>query len=264
MSENQIVKVYNIGFENKKIVLSFLSLENLKVGDFVVAETPKGLEIGEVLSEGKENTPNENEALTFIIKVADEQDFALAVSNEIEAKKIQPEIQKECDKLDLKMRVIKVEYTLDKTKLLIAYLAEDRVDFRELLKILASIYHCRIDLRQIGARDKAKMIGGIGICGLKLCCTTFLNEFDGISITMAKNQMLALNIPKLSGQCGKLMCCLKYENDTYTEIQKDLPRVGSKAKYNGQVYKITSINIITKVCRLENHDGIVYVDYKDI
>lgn len=264
MSENQIVKVYNIGFENKKIVLSFLSLENLKVGDFVVAETPKGLEIGEVLNNGNEYTPNENEALTFIVKIADEQDFALATSNEIEAKKIQPDIQKECDKLDLKMRVIKVEYTLDKTKLLIAYLAEDRVDFRELLKILASIYHCRIDLRQIGARDKAKMIGGVGLCGLPLCCSTFLNEFDGISITMAKNQMLALNIPKLSGQCGKLICCLKYEDATYTEEKKNLPRVGFRVTINGISYKITSINILTKVVRLESHEGVEHLPLEEV
>ena len=108
------------------------------------------------------------------------------------------------------------------------------------------------------------MVGGIGICGLKLCCTTFLNEFDGISITMAKNQMLALNIPKLSGQCGKLMCCLKFENDTYSEMQKDLPRIGSKIKYEGQVYKLTSMNVITKILRLENRDGIVNVNYDDV
>ena len=152
----------------------------------------------------------------------------------------------------------------DRTKIIIYFLSESRVDFRDLLKDLASELHCRIELRQIGSRDKAKMVGGIGVCGLKLCCATFLNEFDGISITMAKNQMLALNIPKLSGQCGKLMCCLKYENDAYTDIQKDLPRIGSKVKYNDQVYKITSINVITKVLRLENHDGVVNVNYDDI
>ena len=108
------------------------------------------------------------------------------------------------------------------------------------------------------------MVGGIGICGLKLCCSTFLNEFDGISITMAKNQMLALNIPKLSGHCGKLICCLKFENDTYTELQKDLPRVGSKVKYNDEIFKITSMNVITKIIRLENKDNILSVPYEEI
>ena len=108
------------------------------------------------------------------------------------------------------------------------------------------------------------MIGGIGICGLKLCCATFLNEFDGISITMAKNQMLALNIPKLSGHCGKLICCLKFENDAYTELQQDLPRVGSKVKYNDEIFKITSMNVITKIIRLENKDNILSVPYEEI
>lgn len=252
-----IVKVYNIGFEDKKTTLSYLSMEeNITKGTYVVAETPRGIEIGEVLNDGNQYTPNDNEALTFIIKVADEADFKIKSANEEECKKIQPNIQKECDKLNLNMRVIKVEYTLDRTKLLISYLADDRVDFRELLKVLASIYHCRIDLRQIGARDKAKMIGGIGLCGLPLCCATFLNEFDGISVTMAKNQMLALNIPKLSGQCGKLICCLKFEDSTYTEEKKNLPRVGFRIMYNDISYKITSINILTKMVRLESHEGI--------
>ena len=261
---SEIVKVYNIIFNDKKTQLSFISLEELAPGDFVVAETPKGIEIGQVTSVGLPYTPSEEEALTFIIKKADEQDFALAKNNEEEAKLIFPNIQEECDKLNLKMRVVSVEYTLDKTKLLISYLAEERVDFRELLKVLAAIYHCRIDLRQIGARDKAKMIGGVGICGLPLCCSTFLNEFDGISITMAKNQMLALNIPKLSGQCGKLICCLKYEDSTYTEEKKGLPRVGLRVIYNDINYKITSINILTKMVRLESQGNIENVPLSEI
>lgn len=265
MALTQIVKVFNVAFEDKKTILSFLSLdENLKKGDFVVAETQRGLEIGEVINNGNVYTPNENEALTFIIKVADDQDFLLQQHNSIEANKIQSDIQNECNKLNLNMRIIKVEYSLDKAKLLISYLSDDRVDFRELLKVLASQYRCRIDLRQIGARDKAKMIGGLGLCGLPLCCSTFLNEFDGISITMAKNQMLALNIPKLSGQCGKLICCLKYEDNTYTEEKKNLPRIGLKITYNDEIYRITSINILTRIVRLENQNGIENVPLEKI
>ena len=162
------------------------------------------------------------------------------------------------------MKVIASEFMFDLSKVIIYYLSENRVDFRDLLKELALEFHCRIELRQVGSRDKAKLIGGIGVCGLKLCCTTFLNEFDGISITMAKNQMLALNIPKLSGQCGKLMCCLKYENDTYSDLQNSLPRIGSKVKYKDQVYKITSMNVITQVIRLENRDEVVNVNYEEI
>ena len=162
------------------------------------------------------------------------------------------------------MKVLSAEYTLDQSKLTVSYLADDRVDFRELLKVLASLYHCRIELRQIGPRDKAKMIGGIGICGLPLCCSTFLNEFDGISITMAKNQMLALNIPKLSGHCGKLICCLKYEDDVYSLEKTNLPKVGMRVNYQDQLYRISAINILTKMIKLENTENVVTVPLSEI
>ena len=260
--------------ESKLVLVTLLSMgktfyfksedESLLVDDLVICETTRGIELGKISGEFITREISEEDQYPVIIRKGNEEDYLIHEANLVLANEAITLTQAKSDLLKLEMNVIACEYMFDRTKVIIYYLAETRVDFRDLLKELANDLHCRIELRQIGARDKAKMIGGIGICGLKLCCTTFLNEFDGISITMAKNQMLALNIPKLSGQCGKLMCCLKYENDTYTEIQKDLPRIGSKAKYNGQVYKITSINIITKVCRLENHDGIVNVDYNDI
>lgn len=260
--------------ESKLVLVTLLSMgktfyfksedESLLVDDLVICETTRGIELGKISGEFITREISEEDQYPVIIRKGNEEDYLIHEANLVLANEAITLTQAKSDLLKLEMNVVACEYMFDRTKVIIYYLAETRVDFRDLLKELANDLHCRIELRQIGARDKAKMIGGIGICGLKLCCTTFLNEFDGISITMAKNQMLALNIPKLSGQCGKLMCCLKYENDTYTEIQKDLPRIGSKAKYNGQVYKITSINIITKVCRLENHDGIVNVDYNDI
>lgn len=260
--------------ESKLVLVTLLSMgktfyfksedESLLIDDLVICETTRGIELGKISGEFITREISEEDQYPVIIRKGNEEDYLIHESNLMLANEAITLTQAKSDLLKLEMNVVACEYMFDRTKVIIYYLAETRVDFRDLLKELANDLHCRIELRQIGARDKAKMIGGIGICGLKLCCTTFLNEFDGISITMAKNQMLALNIPKLSGQCGKLMCCLKYENDTYTEIQKGLPRVGSKAKYNGQVYKITSINIITKVCRLENHDGIVNVDYNDI
>ncbi|MBE6132800.1 MAG: stage 0 sporulation protein [Erysipelotrichaceae bacterium] len=260
--------------ESKLVLVTLLSMgktfyfksedESLLIDDLVICETTRGIELGKISGEFITREISEEDQYPVIIRKGNEEDYLIHEANLVLANEAIALTQAKSDLLKLEMNVVACEYMFDRTKVIIYYLAETRVDFRDLLKELANDLHCRIELRQIGARDKAKMIGGIGICGLKLCCTTFLNEFDGISITMAKNQMLALNIPKLSGQCGKLMCCLKYENDTYTEIQKDLPRVGSKAKYNGQVYKITSINIITKVCRLENHDGIVNVDYNDI
>lgn len=238
--------------------------EELVKDDLVICETTRGIELGRVFSAPINKEVNEEETYPTIIRKGTEEDYLVHENNLVKANEAIALTQAKASLLNLDMKVVASEYMFDGTKVIIYYLAESRVDFRDLLKELASELHCRLELRQIGARDKAKMIGGIGICGLKLCCTTFLNEFDGISITMAKNQMLALNIPKLSGQCGKLMCCLKYENDTYLELQKDFPRIGSKAKYNGQVYKITSINVITNIIRLENYDGIVNVDYNEI
>ena len=198
------------------------------------------------------------------VKLATQQDlFAYDVLKKKGEEAIK-QTQEEARKLNLDMTIISADYTIDASKIIICYLSETRVDFRELLKNLASIFHSRIELRQIGTRDKAKMIGGIGICGLKLCCSTFLNEFDGISITMAKNQMLALNIPKLSGHCGKLICCLKFENEAYLDAQKDLPRVGLRVRYNDEVYKITSMNVITRMIRLETKENVINVPYDEI
>ena len=161
------------------------------------------------------------------------------------------------------MNLISCEYTLDKSKVIFSYLADDRVDFRELLKVLASRLRTRIELRQIGSRDKAKMIGGLGVCGLPLCCSTFLNEFDGISINRAKNQMLAINIPKLSGQCGKLICCLKYEDDAYTEERKAFPELGTRYFIDKVEYTVTSINILSRVVKIENEEDIKFLPLED-
>ena len=219
--------------ENKKLLVNVFVLamekafyfitedSSLEVEDLVIVETSRGVELGKVVSPVIEREVLENEEYPHVIKKGDHSDLRLYEINLSKAKESQELVQKEADKLELDMKIISSEYMLDGTKIIIYYLSDNRVDFRDLLKILANELKCRIELRQIGTRDKAKMIGGIGICGLKLCCSTFLNEFDGISITMAKNQMLALNIPKLSGHCGKLICCLKFENDTYTELQKD-------------------------------------------
>ena len=164
---------------------------------------------------------------------------------------------------NLNMYLISCEYTLDKSKVIFTYVADERVDFRELLKALASKLHTRIELRQIGARDKAKLIGGVGLCGLPLCCASFLNEFDGISINRAKNQMLAINIPKLSGQCGKLMCCLKYEDDAYTDLKKGFPEIGTKVFIDKVQYEVTSINVISKVVKVDNEEDTKFLSLED-
>lgn len=237
---------------------------DLKLGDKVVVETARGLELGEIAIEPMEIANYSSElGLKPILRMATDVDKKLHEANLRDSKFALEICKTEVEKLKLDMVLISCEYTLDKTKVLFSYLAEDRVDFRELLKVLASKLHTRIELRQIGPRDKAKMIGGIGICGLQLCCSTFLNEFDGISITRAKNQMLAINIPKLSGHCGKLICCLKYEDDVYLEERKNFPQLGLKFFIDKTEYTVTSINIVSKVLKIENDEEVKFISLDD-
>lgn len=237
------------------------NISDLKIGEYVVIETVRGLELGKV---DTEVLPMEKYKLTLelkpIIRRASEEDIANAKENLTLAQNALEICTREVKNLNLDMRLITCEYTLDRSKVIFSYLADNRVDFRELLKVLAAQLHCRIELRQIGTRDKAKIVGGIGICGLPLCCSTFLNEFDGISINRAKNQMLSLNIPKLSGHCGKLICCLKYEDDAYTELKEGYPRLGTRIMYNNEQFKITSMNVLTRQIKLENSENVVFVD----
>ncbi len=237
----------------------------LNMGDRVVVETSKGLELGEiVIAPISIDKYKSSLGLKPIIRKATDVDNRMYEINEKDAGFALDICKVEAQRLNLDMNLISCEYTLDKSKVLFSYVADDRVDFRELLKVLASKLHTRIELRQIGPRDKAKMIGGLGICGLPLCCSTFLNEFDGISINRAKNQMLAINIPKLSGQCGKLICCLKYEDDTYTTERAKYPELGSKVYLDNNEYTITSVNIISGVIKIENTEDVKFMPYDDL
>ena len=246
----------------------FFGLEEetpLKLGDKVVVETMRGLELGEVAIEPISMEKYESElGLRPILRIANDVDVKIFEQNQKDARSALEISKIEAEKLKLDMNFISCEYTLDKTKVILSYVADERVDFRELLKSLASRLHTRIELRQIGSRDKAKMIGGIGICGLPLCCSTFLNEFDGISINRAKNQMLAINIPKLSGHCGKLICCLKYEDDVYSEQRKNFPELGSKIFLDRIEYTVTGVNIISKVVKIENEEDVKFMPLEDL
>ena len=233
---------------------------DLKVGDKVIVETVHGLELGEIFF-----APIDIEQyhsmldLRPVTRRAVESDIRLNDTN-IQDAKIALEICKnEVNNLHLDMNLISSEYVLDRSKIIFSYVADERVDFRELLKALASKLHTRIELRQIGSRDKAKMIGGLGMCGLPLCCSTFLNEFDGISINRAKNQMLAINIPKLSGHCGKLLCCLKYEDDAYSEAKKEFPPIGYKIFIDKVEYEVTSINVVSKMIKIDNPEDTKFI-----
>ncbi|MGI6713914.1 MAG: PSP1 domain-containing protein [Bacilli bacterium] len=244
----------------------FFSTEegNLKIGDFVVVETVRGLELGTVSILPR---PINEFQLSFelkpIIRKATINDVEAHEQNMVDAKEAYALCEEEIEYLDLPMRLISCEYTLDKSKVIFSYSADNYVDFRELLKVLASRLRTRIELRQIGPRDKAKMIGGFGLCGRPICCTAFLSEFDGISISRAKNQMLALNIPKLSGHCGKLICCLKFEDDAYTEAKKDFPNLNYRFFHDNILYRVTAINIIKRTVRIESADTVEYLTLEE-
>ncbi|HJA51861.1 MAG TPA: stage 0 sporulation family protein [Candidatus Massiliomicrobiota merdigallinarum] len=238
---------------------------DLYKGDKVVVETIRGLELGELVSDLKHISEfNLDTELKKIKRVANRADLELFAYNQAKAEKsleICKEIVKE---YDLDMHLVSCEYTLDASKVIFMYTSETRVDFRELLKELASVFKCRIELRQIGPRDKSKIVGGLGSCGLPLCCSSFLGEFDGVSINMAKNQMLAINIDKISGACGRLLCCLKYEDDTYTKEKQRFPKIGSKVKYDNKIVKVTGLNIISDLVKIEHDGNISFVSLDEI
>lgn len=253
-----------VSFSESKKVYSFgCNDNNYHVGDDVVVETIRGQELGKIVKETETFIPNGME-IKPILRKATEKDLKQVEINAEKAKKAM-EICNECiAKLGLDMNLIEVEYTLDCSKIIFVYVADERVDFRELLKDLASIFKCRIELRQIGPRNKSKIIGGLGMCGMETCCSRFLNDFDVVSINMAKNQLLALNIQKLSGQCGKLMCCLKYEDGQYKKLREGLPKMNSQIEYKGSRYRITSMNVLLQQVKIENKEDVQFLSFQEL
>ena len=237
----------------------------LKKDDRVVVETARGLELGEISQELKDISEfNLDTELKKIVRKATKKDIENYQKNVRDAKQALVTCKEIVSRYDVNMQLTNCEYTLDKAKVIFMYTSDDRVDFRELLKELAVVFKCRIELRQIGPRDKAKVIGGIGTCGLPLCCSTLLGEFNGVSINMAKNQMLAINIEKISGACGRLMCCLKYEDEIYSLEKERFPKIGSHVKYQDKDVKVTGLNVINDLVKIETNNGIVFVGLDEI
>jgi len=255
MSNNEGYFV-EVSYDSSKGKRHYYTLDNtLKANDFVVIETSLGIELATVVSKPiKESSTSYNDNSLTIIRKATKEDLNTYQNNKKEVLEACKTFNTGVEKLKLDMKLVSAMYTLDKTKILFCYVSEERVDFRELLKELSSSLKCRIELKQIGARDRSKSIGGIGICGLPLCCSSFLNEFEGISINMAKNQYLALNTQKLSGQCNKLLCCLKYEDNEYSKLKEGVPKIGQKFSYEGKHCKVSSINLLSQVARIESDD----------
>lgn len=218
-----------------------------KFGDDVIVETERGLQYGKIATLIVEkNEKSLNMPLKRIIRIATKDDRKKHELNLNEEKKAMKECEKLIKKNNLNMKVIDANFTFDKEQLMYHFLSDSRIDFRNLAKELAGIFKTRIELRQIGVRDKAKEIGGIGPCGRTLCCTDYLVNFDSVSINMAKNQNLSLNPNKINGSCGRLLCCLTYENDVYEEYRKSLPNLGDKVKYNEKNGKVVELNILKK------------------
>ncbi len=232
---------------------------DLKVGDNVVFETDNGLLLGSVRKEKyQENNKNLDMPLFKVLRLVNKEDQKALKDNNGIAEKALVDAKKISSSLNLNMNFVDAYYYFDRSQLVFSFLAEDRVDFRELAKKLASKYKTRIELRQVGVRDKAKKIGGLGPCGLFLCCNSFLTDFNSVSINMAKNQMLALNPSKINGICGRLLCCLGYENDIYTELKKDLPKIGLVADTSMGMGKVVSVDIFKKTYSVDlKEKGIV-------
>lgn len=223
-----MIKVVGVRFKKAGKIYYFDPDEiEVQSNDFVIVETARGIEFGHVVVGPKEVTEEEIVApLKKVLRIALDEDFDTHRENKKKAKEALEICEKKVADHNLEMKLVDVEYTFDNNKVIFYFTADGRVDFRDLVKDLASIFRTRIELRQIGVRDEAKMIGGVGPCGQVTCCTRFLGEFAPVSIKMAKEQSLSLNPTKISGLCGRLMCCLKYEQDTYEELLKKMPSAG--------------------------------------
>ncbi len=229
-----------------------------KLGDMVITETARGLECGEVMIPNKKVPKSEiSVPLKNVIRMATKDDLRTIAANRKKEERAAAICEEKIKYRGLDMHLVDVECTFDNSKLLFYFTSENRVDFRELVKDLASVFHTRIELRQIGVRDKAKMLGGIGICGREFCCKSHLPEFQPVSIKMAKEQGLSLNPSKISGCCGRLMCCLKHEQNVYEELLKITPKNGALVAFsNGTKGKVVESNPLTGVLRVltENSD----------
>ncbi len=229
---------------------------NIEKGMHVIVDTSKGNEYGEVVFVDRE-VPDEEvgEELKKIISISTPKDEKIRESYKAKEKGAYETCKKKIEKHNLPMKLINVEYKYDGSKIIFYFTAEGRIDFRELVKDLAAVFKTRIELRQIGVRDEIKRMGGLGPCGRELCCCTFLDNFETVSIKMAKEQNISLNPSKISGKCGRLMCCLKYEQNVYDDISKHLPKIGAIVKTDEGKGEVVSVETLKEVLRVKYQDG---------
>lgn len=281
-----MAEVIGVRFKEVGKVYYFDPLDNkLRIGDKVIVETARGLECGEVAMANKVIGDNElNHPLKPLVRIATPDDIKRVEENREKEKSAYKICEEKIAKHKLEMKLVNVEYTFDNSKIIFYFTADGRVDFRALVKDLASVFRTRIELRQIGVRDEAKMIGGLGICGRPFCCSRFMGEFQPVSIKMAKEQGLSLSPTKISGTCGRLMCCLKYEQEAYTDLLRHTPKVGAivntpegrglvvennliartlKVKLDNAPADVAPKTFKVRQCKLIK-DGYIKVDKKDL
>ena len=238
----EVGKVYYFDPNNQK----------LNIGDTVIVETARGIECGKIAMANKVVEDDDIvHPLKKLIRKATKEDFKRLEENQRKEKEALKICEKKIADHGLEMKLVDVEYTFDNSKILFYFTADGRVDFRALVKDLASVFRTRIELRQIGVRDESKMLGGLGVCGRPFCCSSFLGEFHPVSIKMAKEQGLSLSPTKISGTCGRLMCCLKYEQDAYTDLLKRTPKVGAIVKTPAGRGLVVETNLLSQTLKVK-------------
>ena len=247
-----MAEIIGVRFKEVGKVYYFDPLDNkLNTGDRVIVETARGLECGEVATPNKTVDDAEiSHPLKPLIRIATEKDLNHLAENKLKEKEAYRICEQKIANHKLEMKLVNVEYTFDNSKILFYFTADGRVDFRALVKDLASVFRTRIELRQIGVRDEAKMLGGLGICGKPFCCASFMGEFQPVSIKMAKEQGLSLSPVKISGTCGRLMCCLKYEQNAYEDLIRITPRVGAYVSTREGKGTVTEISLLTGLVKV--------------
>lgn len=260
-----MIRIVGVRFKSAGKIYYFDPVEfEIEKNVDVVVETARGLEYGKVVVGPKELDESELVSpLKPIVRIATEEDTKIYLENKEKAKETFEVCQQKIKEHELTMFLIDCEYTFDRNKLIFYFTAEGRIDFRELVKDLAAIFKTRIELRQIGVRDEAKSIGGLGPCGRRLCCSSWLGDFQPVSIKMAKDQSLSLNPTKISGICGRLFCCLKYEHDVYSEAIDQLPVVGALVKVDEVKGKVIEINPLLGQIKVEFNDKTIKICEKE-
>lgn len=247
----KLSNIVKIKFYNNKIVYCENKHLNLKRNLTVIVDTPRGLQFG-MVTDLEPKVYDKKEILeNKLIRISTKRDYQQHLSNQKEEKKALELCKDLSEKHNLNIQILDANFTFDRSQLMFRFISDTRIDFRELAKDLAYAYRTRIELRQIGIRDKAKEVGGIGPCGKKLCCSQFLGDLNSVSIGMAKNQNISLNPSKINGCCSRLLCCLKFEDEMYSECKKKLPNVGDKLKNGSDEGTVLSVNILNETYKID-------------